>query len=199
MWSMQIATLLVLSRLPLSSSHFPPISFHPLLQCLSHWRWHCWDKKSYTVIHSEDIYRQSKDYSPRTPFLFLINYPKQICKVLRNFLCTAQYPLNQTPPTGWTWGKLRLKKPTQSDVSQVIRLQVGEKIVFIRLTTVRLKFKTFVVLIPHRRARGMIKPLKIKESCDWIQYLLIMLTVACYMGDRHVLLDNMPRAKRPDI
>ena len=47
------------------------------------------------------------------------------------FHCTAQYPLNQAPPTGWTWGKLRLKKPTQSDVSPVIRLQVGEKMVFI--------------------------------------------------------------------
>ena len=130
MLSMQITTLLAVSWLPLSSSQFLPISFH-----------HCFSvsvtgdgivgTKSYTVINSEDIRRRSNDYFPRTQFLFLINYPKQICKVLRNFHCTAQYPLNQIPPTGWTWGKLRLKKPTQSDVSPVIRLQVGEKIVFI--------------------------------------------------------------------
>ena len=130
MWSMQIATQLVLSRLPLSSLQFRLISFH-----------HCFSvsvtgdgivrTNNYTVIHAEDIRWQSKNYSPRTPSLFLINYPKQICKVLRNFHCTAQYPLNQTPPTGWTSGKLRLKKPTQSDVSPVIRLQVGEIMVFI--------------------------------------------------------------------
>ena len=127
---MQITTLLAVSWLPLSSSQFPPISFH-----------HCFSflvtgdgiagTKSYTVLHSEDIRRRSNNYFPRTPFLFLINYPKQIYKVLRNFHCTAQYPLNQTPPTGWTWGKLRLKKPTQSDVSPVIRRHVGHKMVFI--------------------------------------------------------------------
>ena len=138
-------------------------------------------QKSYTVINSEDNCRRANDYFPRTPFLFLINYPKQIYKVLRNFHCTAQYPLNQTPPTGWTWGKLRLKKPTQSDVSPVIILQVGEKIVFIAHYHSEIEILEVCGLIPHRRARGLIKPLKIKESCGWIEYLLIMLTVACYM------------------
>ena len=57
-------------------------------------------QKSYTVINSEDIRRRSNDYFPRTPFLFLINYSKQICNILWKFHCIAQYPLNQTPPTG---------------------------------------------------------------------------------------------------
>ena len=130
MWSMEIATQLVLSRLPLSYSQFPPIFFHCCFS-VSVTGDGIAGTKSYTVINSVDICRWSNDYFRRTQFLFLINYPKQICKVLRNFHCTAQYPLNKTPPIGWTWGKLRLKKSTQSDVSPVIRLQVGEKMVFI--------------------------------------------------------------------
>ena len=77
MKSMQIATQLVLSRLPLSSSQFPPMSFH-----------HCFSvsvtgdgivgTKIYTVINSEDIRRRSNDYCPRRPFLFFINKSKTL-------------------------------------------------------------------------------------------------------------------------
>ena len=153
-------------------------------------------------LYRDPLWRYSQTIKWLLPkgTIFVLNYSKQIYKVLWNFHCIAQYPLNQTPPTGWTWGKLRLKKPTQSDVSPVIWLQVGEKIVFMAHYHSEIEFKKFVVFIPHRRARGLIKPLKIKESCDWIEYLLIMLTVAWYMGDRHVWLDNMPQMKRrPDI
>ena len=55
--------------------------------------------KSYNMIHLEDIHRRSNDFFTRMPFLFLIEYPKQLY-VLRNVCCTARYPLNQIPPIG---------------------------------------------------------------------------------------------------